>query len=183
MSRPAFIVDGFSEKLVIGKICPGKPVRRTDLNGKSVSIEAIANKVGSLVRLYNNRHYPIIVIIDRENREESCQEIAVGLKNALDNQGLNNVDIRINVADRMFENWIVADWDSLPTEAEKPETTESVNGCSILKKALDSYHKTTDGVELFTNANPTNIYRNSESFRAFVDSLNGVSCDYINFEK
>ncbi len=183
MSNPAFIVDGFSEKLVIGQICPGKPVRRTDLNGKSVSIQAIANKVGSLVRLYNNRYYPIIVIIDRENRIESSPEIAENLKRELDNQGLGNIDIRINVADRMFENWIVADWESLPTKLEKPEITESVNGCSILKKALDSYHKTTDGVELFTKANPSNIYQNSESFRTFIDSLNDVNCNYKEFAK
>ena len=33
--KPAFIVDGYTEKNLIDKICPNRPVRRTDLNGKS----------------------------------------------------------------------------------------------------------------------------------------------------
>lgn len=183
MSNPAFIVDGFTEKLVIGSLCPGKPVSRTDLNGKSVTIDAIANKVASLIRLLNNRHYPIIVVIDREEREESCGNLCQELGNKLNALGLDDQDIRICFADRMFENWIIADWDVLETDKEKPEFTEGLKGSSEIKKILGSYHKTTEGVELFLKCNLETIYQHSESFRNFVDSIPDINCKELKFAK
>ena len=44
MSNPAFIVDGHTEQKFISSICPGQPIRRTNLNGKSVQLSAIAKK-------------------------------------------------------------------------------------------------------------------------------------------
>ena len=178
MSKPAFIVDGFTEKLVIGSLCPGKPVSRTDLNGKSVTIEAIANKVASLIRLFNNRNYPIIVVIDREQREESCSVLCEELGNRLIALGLNDQDIRICFADRMFENWNV-----LNTDKDKPDATDGLRGSSEIKKILGSYHKTTEGVELFLKCNLENVYECSESFRQFVDSIPDINCKELNFSK
>lgn len=183
MSNPAFIVDGYTEKLIIGKICPGKPIRRTDLNGNSVTIKAIANKISSLIRLLNNKYYPIIIVIDREDRQEDCEKIIENLKIELNNKGHINEDIRISVADKMLENWIIADWKLISESVEKPEITDSLSGSSIIKKHKGSYGKTTDGVELFTNADPTVIYQNSPSFRTFIDSLEGIDCTYTAFEK
>jgi hypothetical protein len=183
MSKPAFIVDGFTEKNVLSKICPGRPVSRTDLNGKSVKIEAIANKIFSLVKIFNNKYYPIIIVIDREGRVEECEEIASSLKKELDNKGLNNQDIRISVADRMFENWILADWDNLNLKTVKPTHTDGCNGASMLKKELGTFQKNTDGVELFLKSNPKTVYTNSPSFKNFIDKLEGVQCDFVNFEK
>ena len=183
MSNPAFIVDGFTEKLIIGKICPGKPIRRTDLNGKSVTIKAIANKISSLIRLLNNKHYPIIIVIDREDREQNCAEIIEELQTELNNKGHQNDDLRINVADKMLENWIIADWKLVYETEEKPENTDGLKGSSIIKKHKGSYGKTTDGVELFVQANPSVLYQNSPSFKNFIDSLDGVACEYKEFDK
>lgn len=183
MCNPAFIVDGFTEKLIIGRLCPGKPVRRTDLNGKDVSIEAIANKVASLIRLLNNRYYPIIVVIDREERKEDIQSIIDKLLAELNKRGLNKEDIRINVADRKIENWIIADWEIIGDIESKPKDTDGLNGVAIIKKNLRSYTKTTDGVDLFIKANPSIIYKNSPSYKRFIDSLEGIKCQYTQFEK
>jgi len=183
MSSPAFIVDGFTEKLIINQVCPGNPIRRTDLNGKSVTIKAIANKISSLIRLLNNKHYPIIVVIDRENRLEDCATIVDNLKKELIENGHENEDIRISVADKMIENWIIADWKLIDDIKNKPEVTDSLNGSSEIKKKLGSYGKTTDGVNLFLKANPSIIYNNSPSFKSFIDTLEGIDCYYTNFEK
>jgi hypothetical protein len=83
----------------------------------------------------------------------------------------------------MLENWIIADWKLISESIEKPEITDSLSGSSIIKKHKGSYGKTTDGVELFTNADPTVIYQNSPSFRTFIDSLEGIDCTYTAFEK
>ena len=182
MSSPAFIVDGFTEKLVIGSLCPGRPVSRTDLNGKSVTLEAIANKIASLIRLFNNRHYPIIVIIDREQREEHCDDLCRILSSRLENLGLNNQDIRICFADRMFENWIVADWKVISDKHPKPNETDGLGGASVIKKALGSYNKTTDGVNLFLKCDLKTVYNNSSSFKKFVDLVSDIDCRYLKFE-
>lgn len=183
MTNPAFIVDGFTEKNVISKICPGRPVSRTDLNGKSVTLDAIANKICSLIRIFNNKYYPIIIVIDRENRAEDCETITIQLMELLIQKGLNNQDIRVNVADRMFENWILGDKNCLGKNCEIPKDTDGINGASLIKKQLGSFHKATEGVDLFIKANQIEMYKNSNSFRSFVDKISDINCGYIEFEK
>ncbi len=180
MNNPAFIVDGFTEKLIIQRICPGKPIRRTDLNGKYASIKAIAKKISSLIRLLGNRHYPIIILIDKEAREASCADIIKELRIEIE---IEDIDIRIGVADRMIENWILADWPSLTGNNNKPEDTDGSNGSAEIRKLKGTYNKTTDGVEFFAQANPSIMYTNSNSFKHFIDCLEGVDCEYIKFEK
>jgi len=183
MSNPAFIVDGFTEKKIIETICPGKPIKRTDLNGKDVTINAIANKISSLINILNNKYYPIIIIIDRESRPESCDSIINTLKEHLKCRGLENQDIRINIADKMFENWIIADWNVLESENSKPENTDGINGAYAIKKELGSYHKTTDCLKLLEKFDPAIAYRNSNSFKCFIDSIKDLECYFVNFEK
>ena len=179
MNNPAFIVDGFTEKLILREICPGKPVRRIDLNGKSVTIQAMANKIASLIRLFNNKYYPIIVIVDREERSNNSDEIKRKLRDELDARGLQDQDIRISVADRMFENWIAADWGNLNMDKAKPAEIEGKKGVSILKKYLGRYNKTTDGVMLFLSSNPKIMYENSASFQKLVDDIKDVNCPFL----
>lgn len=184
MINPAFIVDGFTEKLIIQHLCPGKPISRTDLNGKNVTLDAIAKKIASLIRLFNNRHYPIVVLIDKEERTQSVHEIIDSLHTKLEENGIVGCDVRIGVADRMIENWILADWDCLePKNVNKPLITEGINGAAAIRKLKGSYSKTTDGVELFLSANQQTIYHQSESYRCFADKLVDLNCEYINFEK
>jgi len=40
MSRPAFIVEGQTEKLFLSNACSDSPIRTLELNGKDVEIEA-----------------------------------------------------------------------------------------------------------------------------------------------
>jgi len=180
MMNPAFIVDGFTERNVIQNICPGAPIRRTDLNGKDVSIEAMAKKIASLIRVLNNRHYPIVILVDKESRNISCKEMIQKLEDAIKNEGITNLDLRIGVADRMIENWILADWDKLKSEKEKPSNTDCINGCAKLKEVIGSYGKTTDCVDMLLNADVKKMYKNSASFEIFANKLIDLNCDYIN---
>ncbi|MBS1522432.1 MAG: DUF4276 family protein [Bacteroidetes bacterium] len=179
MSSPAFIVDGFTERNIVQQICPGKPIRRTDLNGKNVSIEAIAKKIASLIRLLNNRHYPIIILVDKEDRNMSNEEMCQKLRQLIIEEGINDIELKIGVADRMIENWILADWGKITQNAAKPENTDGLKGSSRLKELLGSYGKTTDGVDMFINADPSIIYQNSPSFRLFADQLKDIECWYV----
>lgn len=184
MSNPAFIVDGYTELKILQNICPGRPVKRTDCNGRDVKIKAIAKKIALHIRVLNNKYYPIIILVDKEEREMSFEEMAEQIRIELNNEGITDQDLRIGVADRMIENWIIADWELFSGTLEnKPETTDSCNPNSIIRKHKDSFDKTTDGVDYFIAARQSEIYRNSPSFRHFVNQLDDILCHYTDFQK
>ncbi|MBN8685918.1 MAG: DUF4276 family protein [Chitinophagales bacterium] len=183
MPNPAFIVDGHTEQCFISQICPGRPIQRTNLNGKNVTISAIAKKISSMIRMFGNRHYPIIVLIDKEDRENSIKDICTELHDNLIAEGITDQDVRIGVADRMIENWIVADYQLIGNVQEKPDKTDGLRGSSVIKKCVGSYNKVIDGVNFLASINKTIVYQNSPSFKSFVDKLDGIECEYVNFQK
>lgn len=180
--NPAFIVDGFTEKNIIDKICPNRPVRRTDLNGKSVTLDKIAERLATYLRLFNNRYYPIIIIIDKEERQQPCEEIISYIKGKLNDAGFNNDDIRISIADRMIENWLIADT-RIFSEEEMPSKIDGINGASLLKKKYGNYSKSTDCLKILKEFNPKIAYQKSESFKYFVDLIDNIDCPFTKFQK
>ncbi len=183
MPNPAFIVDGHTEQCLISSICPGHPIQRTNLNGNSVTIDAIAKKVASMIRILGNRHYPIIVLVDREDRQETCEELSTQLNDCLVTEGVINQDIRIGFSDRMIENWIVADFKLIAELKKKPQQTDGLNGASLIKKHKGSYNKVIDGVKLLLSVDKSLVYQLSPSYKGFIDKLDGIPCEYLNFEK
>ncbi|WP_413666013.1 hypothetical protein ACEN9X_15550 [Mucilaginibacter sp. Mucisp86] len=182
MSRPAFIVDGFTELKIVQRLCPGSPVQRTDLNGRSVTVNAICSKISSLIRILNNRYYPIVILIDKEDRDISFKDFAsqvtAGLK-----KDFQNDDIRVGVADRMIENWIISDWKTFClNKSKKPSETDGINGTSMIKKVKGIYNKRADGVDLFIKNNPSIMYKTSASFKYFIDLLDDVDCHFTQFK-
>lgn len=184
MSNPAFIVDGYTELKIVQRICPGSPIKRIDCNGKDVTINAIAKKIASHIRLLGNKYYPIVILVDKERRNIGFEDMAAAIRNALEEQGITDQDLRIGVADRMLENWIIADWQTLggPPNA-KPSSTDVCHGESHIKKLKKTYDKTTDGVEFFMAARQEEIYRNSPSYKYFMDQLADLKCSYMDFIK
>ena len=183
MPNPAFIVDGHTEQCFIGAICPGHPIQRTNLNGKSVTINAIAKKMASMIRLFGNRHYPIIILVDREDREASIDDLAIELNEALVNEGITNEDIRIGFADRMIENWIIADFEKIADIKSKPEQTDGLKGSSIIKKHKGTYNKVIDGVRFLLSVDKSIVYNESPSYKSFIDKMDGIACEYLDFDK
>ncbi len=123
---------------------------------------------------------------DLEKREITFEEMALQLRNEIENQGVNNIDFRIGVADRMIENWILADWDTLMLNLNlsegKPEFTDGIGGKAKMKKLIPDYGETSDGVNYFLKANSSIIYENSPSFKHFVDQLKDLKCYWMKME-
>ena len=90
MSRPAFFVDGQTEQRALHQLCPGNPIRLIGCNGKTVSLSAIAKRLATHIKLLNNRNYPIVVIIDRENRVENAETIKEELLSELRKLDIND---------------------------------------------------------------------------------------------
>lgn len=184
MNKPAFLIDGFTEKLFLERICPNSKINRINCNGSSVSIESIAKRVSSLIRLMNNRYYPIIVVVDREDRDLTTVEMEKLLKDELNKAGVKE-DVRIGVCDRMIENWILSDWETFAenctsVEVVKPAFTEGLKGKSFIKKVHPTYQETIDGVNLLLKASPKKMYDNSLSFRQFADKISDINCEWLN---
>jgi hypothetical protein len=184
MNKPAFLVDGFTEKLIIGKICPNSKINRINCNGNSVTMEAIAKRIASLVRILNNRHYPIIVIIDRELREENVESLTTELKAEIGKNGVQE-DIRIGICDRMVENWIISDWESFKDYCKvdiivPPAHFDGIKGKGFIKSVYPQYQETTDGVSMFLRNNPNAMRKSSPSFNRFIQQLTDVECNWLN---
>jgi hypothetical protein len=183
--NPAFIVDGFTELNILQRICPNQPIRRS-INGKDVSLKRAAEQIVAIIRALNNRNYPIVILTDREKRTDDFLKIANDLKQEVIKLLAEKdivVDIRVGVADRMIENWILADADALGNHNEIPTETDGISGKSWLKKVKPNYSETADGPDLFLKADALKMYNQSPSFKHFVDQLKDLDCFYLDFDE
>ncbi len=186
MSKPAFIVDGQQEQKILQKICPGSPIRRLNCNGETVELAAAAKRAASLIRLIGNAFYPIIIVFDREKRTETAEEIRQELRDLISQEGITT-EVIVGVPDRMIENWILGDWETVSTHGKfggnRPDTIEGKNGKSLISRLLPRgryYHETIEGVDWFLRGRPEVLYNKSESFRQFADALTTVKCEWFH---
>lgn len=183
--NPAFIVDGFTELNILRQLCPNQPIKRS-INGKDVSLKRAAEEIVAIIRVLNNRNYPIVILIDKEKRSDDFKKVAADLKHEIVELLTKKsivADIRIGVADRMIENWILADADALDNPPEMPTETDGISGKTWMKKLKPTYSETADGPEWFMKADARKIYAQSPSFRHFVDQLRDLDCFYLNFNQ
>lgn len=178
MSKPAFIVDGQTEMRIIQSICPGVPVRRTDLNGKFVKIEAIAEKIVQLIKLLNSKYYPIIILVDREDRTISSTDMTSKLRELINNRCTD--EIIIGIPDIMIENWLLVS-KNVAENCLKSGSCDGFNGHSELKRTNPNYHKLTDGEKLFKGVDFSKLFKSSASFREFIYQFpQEMNCYYYN---
>lgn len=182
MSNLAFIVDGQMEQLIIGNICPNKPIRLLNCNGRDVSIEAAAKRAASLIRLMR-RNYPIIIIFDREKRVESSKTICEVFLSAIRQNGIQDVHLIIGVPDRMMENWMLADIQSINTYygiSVTQTSFEGKGGKGHLRKLIEpkNYQETEDGPEIAKRVNIAVAKSNSESLDDFLVKIAEMGCSY-----
>src|ERR1044072_2910006 len=104
MTRPAYLVEGDLEQKFIQNTCPGCKVQKINCNGDDVSLEAIAKRVGSLGRFAHTRHSPLIVIFDRERRDETSEQIEAKFREILTHEQIQ-VPIIVGIPDRDTESW------------------------------------------------------------------------------
>lgn len=175
MPDVAFIVEGQLEQRAVNRACPNRRVVLLGANGDDVAIATICNRIETHYRLFSNRHYPIIVIFDRENRRETVEEIEEALKQDLSARGIDTKQFIFFIADRQFECILLAHigLDGAYQENGWPNTPsiDGLDGVSELKRRLGKmnvrYHKTTTGLELFCKVRPQILASKSASFKRF----------------
>lgn len=183
MNKPAYLVEGDLEQKFIQSICPGCPVRKINCNGESVNLKAITSRVGSLARLLHKQHSPIIVVFDRESRDQTSEDIEHMFSNLITTENIQ-VPVIVGVPDRNIETWILADYRRFAKSAKIEEmlpnsSFEGKNGKTAIKQALgngNGYVETIDGVEWLKAARPRVMRENSPSFRRFAALLPDLTC-------
>ena len=106
MVTPAFVVEGKQEQKAVGCFCKCPTV--TINNGKSVSLNYMANQIAKCVKSFNNRYYPIYVIFDREDRKESSSKIIEEVYKLLEEKyEVKQNQVIIGVPDPKFESWLL----------------------------------------------------------------------------
>lgn len=175
--RPAFLVDGLTEQRFIQKICPGAPVKLINLNGNTVSSLAIAKRVASLVRMWKGRYYPIIIIVDREDRNATSDEFCGELHHFVEKEEIKD-QLFIGVADRMIENWMIADPDLWPQHRVKDQV-DNCSGLSTIKKYMPSYNKAAAGPEILRRSRASEIIKRSHSFKVFFSKVAHIQCHWL----
>ncbi|MGP1600891.1 MAG: DUF4276 family protein [Treponema sp.] len=174
------------EQLIINYFCPDRPVRLLDCNGKDVTLAVAAKKAASLIRLMK-RNYPIVLIFDREKRVETSEQIAEKLHEEIQKCGINNVELIIGVPDKMMENWMLADINSVNSyfhTKAKQKIFEGTGGKSQLKQIINpkNYSETQDGPELAKRCDIKTVVENSKSFESFFSKLTKLNCLLMNIE-
>jgi hypothetical protein len=180
--KPAFFVDGFTEMRVLQSICPTGVIRRLNMNGKDVKVSAIAKAVYMQYKLLGNKCYPIIVLIDREQRQATYEAIAQELCSEIEKLGMPLDQFHVGVCDRMIENWILADHELLLEKFGRvTHTADGEHGKGALRNLFTRdrpYQETVHGVELLLAASATRIAQRSASFASFVNQI-PVQCAWL----
>ena len=186
MTKPAFIVEGQQEKLIVQELCPGRPVRLLGVNGKFVSYSKIASMIDNKLVSFGNRFYPIVVIFDRENRSDSSdliiQSVCSHLQEFRSQEFIDNMIF--GVPDRKIESWLMPFVDNNGSFNSNPKGEfEGKNCFGMLKKRISKkdgqYKKTKQGVSYFTQINPVELAKVSPSFANFYVKAKSINCRWI----
>jgi len=171
------LVDGHTEQRFIQQICPGRPVQRLGLNGNTVSASAIAKRAATQIRLWGGKYYPIVLVIDHEDRIVTPADFSGQISDSFISEGIKE-DVRICVAMRMIENWIIADAETVGW-MDPPSSVDGLHGANVLKKILGQYDKAGDGPDLLGACRPSKIALRSSSFESAKKLLSDISCHWL----
>jgi Domain of unknown function (DUF4276) len=186
MNKPAYLVEGDLEQKFVQNTCPGSPVKKINCNGERTSLEAIAKRVETLGRLLHKRHSPLIVVFDREGREESSENLEKTFLEVLAQEKID-VPVIVGIPDKNLEAWILADYEMFLQSAKLGASTpisdfEGRNGKSVIKQLLGdgkSYVETIDGVAWLKAARPDVMQKYSPSFNRLFSALSNLDCWWL----
>jgi hypothetical protein len=124
-----------------------------------------------------------IVLLDREANDDCPGDFSLRLQAEYRQRGFGNVSVVIK--NRAFENWLIADPQSLSRGAHRRiqindrivrriegSGADSLNAVAVLEGCINGgYHKRSDAIELCKLIDLAVAARNSRSFRKFLKSM------------
>jgi hypothetical protein len=163
-------------------------IRKHPGGGGSISAQGYAHAASGVVFLCLRRKYVrIICVTDRENRKKEGIDFGIEIRDALINlvksRGHYSREelegkISVCVADRNFENWIIADIEGirsltdLVSDRAEQGSFDGKNGTVILKRIMRvPYRKLQHAPKLFKQVSFQRAATNSPSFKQFAVEL------------
>lgn len=187
------VVDGVSEYRSIGFVCEKvrpdcpEPFLRPVMASVNpmAPAPAIARALKDRIQDLQARGASLIVVLlDRESRQECPGELAQAIQHGI--ATYSDANVCVVLKDRMYENWLVADIVALQRQPSRfrisasrrdqiaPNKADSVDALAIIKAAclVSSYDKVLDSQRIMKLADPSAIAKHSRSFRRFLRCLN-----------
>lgn len=189
------VADGDSEVAALPKLYDS--ISAASGNSLAHPIKAEVHpegKIGTIVKNYadvlqtltGKEFDKVVVLIDRERRDECCGTIAAEIVEALKKREEWQFELAVVVKDRTFEHWLIADIRALKAQQarfrlnETAATMVSQRGAdaldadALLKRWAikpHSYQKIKDSVRILEQADPLRMAMTSRSFRRFLHCL------------
>jgi len=143
-------------------------------------VAVIARECARAVRQLEDRVDRAVIVLDREDRQECCGDLATGIANLVRPNVRCGVDVVLK--NSKYENWLVADFDAIQTMGARfrvtdgdrrqivPNRADSIDAYALLRRAAirEAYDKVRDSVRIARVASPDRIAQNSRSFRRFL---------------
>lgn len=181
-----FIVEGHMERAIVKSICGGFPVVLGGCNGSCVTIATMAKAHADLIKMQSSSIQRVFIIVDREDRPESCIELETSLRlEIMRHLGKGGATIDVVFVDRMFENVLLRGAGSMGHEDLMiPEGERPISHINELCKRMDmewsKSMKQVVGKKLFYKVDVSVFYENSASFRKIALMLREVNCYFFD---
>lgn len=195
MSRVAIITEGESEwgalptlfaqlAAATGSAFLTPVLLKVQPDGPPAKIARECKRVFRL--LEEKRVTKVVVVLDREQRQESSGELAQAIDAAIRSTCGFSFELFVVMKDRAFENWVLADLEALRSQRSRfevsasleravaPNRADRTDALDLLKHATRggaSYDKRQDSKRTLQKADILRIASNSRSFRHFLHAL------------
>lgn len=145
----------------------------------------VARECESRIKQFAGRGFDrAIVLVDREDRHESCSEIAKKIESAITARALG-IPTKVVIKNRTFENWLISDTAVLTKMKARfkigktmlhqiePDKADRADALALLKKAArgSAYGKVDDSRRILKRADIHRMGQNSRSFRCLLGRL------------
>lgn len=175
MVKIAALVEGHTETHFINATFPKPHFQRPFPNGKDVSLDLIAESISDALEVVGGEIDAILVLLDREGRAITAQDMAVELSGKLKKLGCNR-KIHIGVTDRHLENWILADQEAIREKFQREDffyAGDGTRGKAILESVAGYAMSPIDKARLLKSCSAIRAKTRSQSLLSWLDS-----CDF-----
>lgn len=156
--------------------------RKRTINGKTATLEKIANECIDILQALDSRGAKIsFLVIDREDKTISASSMGQNLTTLIASKFTGN--FIVIVADTMFENWLVADIENLKNKFPDLIKASAVNGNNdgqhgegIMKSywgGVGTFKKNVHGPKFFKAIRIDEAITRSPSFDYLISQLRG----------
>lgn len=153
-----------------------------DMQPKATPAQIARSALGKCQILLARKVGLIVVLLDREDRNDCPSSFALAIQAAFAALGIQNIAVVIK--DRQFENWLIADPDGLAMglparmnitpafiRSVSPDRADLVDNPEDLLNRIcirAEYHKRHDAISIARVVDPIRTAMNSRSFRRFL---------------